>query len=98
MFITVKISVTLHVKISLCVHYVMRDVTFGTYETLVMLLMCNFCLIMVAQFSLLLLCHFGVSACYVFILYIIQFSSCSVLGVLEKTTVCASARLGCTRI
>ena len=48
---------------SSCAHYVMRDVTSGIIGTLVMLLMCCFCLIMVAQFSLLHLWHFGVSKC-----------------------------------
>ena len=60
--ITVRISATLPVKNSSCVHCVMRGVTSGTIETLVVLHTYCSCLIMVAQFSLLLSCPFGVSS------------------------------------
>ena len=52
---------TLHVRISSCVHYVMKDATFGTYETLVMLPVPCSCLTMVPQCFLQLLWLFGVS-------------------------------------
>ena len=51
----------LHVKVSSCVHYVMKGVTFGTSETLVMLLVPFSCLTMAPQCFLQLLCLFGVS-------------------------------------
>ena len=51
----------LHVSISSCVHFVMRDVTFGIIETLVMLPVPFSCLTMVPQCFLQLLWLFGVS-------------------------------------
>jgi len=63
------ISAILLVKISLCVHYVMKGVTSGTIEILVRLHMYCSYLIMVAQFSLLPSWHFGVSIHFISILF-----------------------------
>ena len=54
-------SVTLNVSVSLCAHSVMKGVTFGTLETLVMLLVHYSYLTMVPQCFLLHLWLFGVS-------------------------------------
>ena len=61
LILTVMIFATPNVNISLCAHSVMKSVTFGTSETLVMLLVPSFYLTMLLQYFLLLLWLFGVS-------------------------------------
>ena len=87
------ISVILHVNVSICAHCVMRDVIFGIIVIPAMLPMCCFYLIMVEQFSLQLLCLFGVSIIIICNHYKYNFGvvSCLVFGILEASTICTTA-------